>query len=195
MPRKCSPGLPCPQVVEASIGEEFSHLMPPCQHLEVSECAPTVVLAKYLLLHTGLPIKLHHAGRPRHRWLFRALKGSGLTQSNVSGKDIQDEETRKKNIMVSKEIRFLFPWVIIIIQKKKNWKKNILIDNQRKKEKKKAAIFRKPSLKWSSTCVNLWNHPLKASVPCLVFLGGQKNENIDKNSICTLRLSNICKNV
>lgn len=192
MPRKCSPGLPCPQVVEASIGEEFSHLMPPVS-APWSEWVCTH--CGYLLLHTGLPIKLHQAGRPRHRWLFRALKGSGLTQNNVSGKDIQDEETWKKNIMVSKEICFLFPWVIIIIQKKKNWKKNILIDNQRKKEKKKAAIFRKPSLKWSSTCVNLWNHPLKASVPCLVFLGGQKNENIDKNSICTLRLSNICKNV
>ena len=189
MPRKCSPGLPCPQVVEAS---HRWRVFP----LDTSNVSTLkwVVLAKYLLLHTGLPIMLHHADRPRHRWLFRALKGSGLTQSNVSG----ERHTRWRNM--EKEYHGnqgnVFPLSLNHHHhQKKNWKKNILIDNKSNKEKKKAAIFRKPSLKWSSTCVNLWNHPLKASVPCLVFLGGQKNENIVKNSICILRLSNLCKNV
>ena len=54
------------------------------QHLEVGgHC--TMVLAKYLVLHIGLSIRPHPAGRPRHMWLFRALKGSGQAQGNVSG--------------------------------------------------------------------------------------------------------------
>lgn len=188
MPRKCSPGLPCPQVVEASHRWSFPSWHLQRQHLEVSGSCQIPFTSH----RTS-----HHAPSRRQtqtQVAFQSFKGSGLTQSNVSG----ERHTRWRNM--EKEYHGnqgnVFPLSLNHHHHpKKNWKKNILIDNKRKKEKKKAAIFRKPSLKWSSTCVNLWNHPLKASVPCLVFLGVQKNENINKNSICILRLSNICKNI